>query len=228
MDEWLLLQQGYAVYVVLVLLLLGGSFGLPIPEDMPLLLLGVMIERHAADWRVGVSLAYVAILLSDAIIYGIGARFGPRLFKSKFLQKRLRAERLDSIHRHIDQHAFVMVFVARHLFYLRTATFLSCGAFGMRFAKFILADSIAALVSVPLLVTIGYLGAEHLPTVIGWIKTAKHASLWVGITLMILGIALWRTLAMRRASKTCARVNAADSVPVCHSPEQASDEELIP
>jgi membrane protein DedA with SNARE-associated domain len=199
MHDWLLAQQGWPLYGAFVLLLLGGSVGLPIPEDMPLLFMGAAIHQGAASWRMALIIGYLTILLSDGIIFWVGRKFGPRLFRSKLLGSRFSPERMDAINLRIDRHAFVMIFLARHLFYLRTATFLSCGAFGMRFGRFLIADACAALLSVPLLLGLGYLGAEHLPTIMAWVQTAKYASIPFGLALF--GAAWWVVVAKgRRAS----------------------------
>jgi membrane protein DedA with SNARE-associated domain len=184
MHDWLLAQQGWPIYGAFVLLLLGGSVGLPIPEDMPLLFMGAAIHHDAASWQVTIVVGYFTILLSDGIIFWVGKRFGPRLFRSRLLGSRFPPERMEAIHLRIDRHAFLMIFLARHLFYLRTATFLSCGAFGMRFGRFIVADACAALISVPLLLGLGFLGAEHLPSIIAWVQTVKYASIPFGLALL--------------------------------------------
>ncbi len=199
MFDWLLSQQGFFIYGAFVLLLLGGSVGLPIPEDMPLLFMGAAIHHDAASWRTTFVVGYITIVFSDALIFWFGRRFGPRLFRSKLFGARFPPERMEAINLRIDRHAFVMIFLARHLFYLRTATFLSCGAFGMRFGRFLVADACAALVSVPFLLGLGYWGAEHLPAVIEWMRTAKYASLLIGAVLAFAG---WLYLRRRLASAT--------------------------
>jgi membrane protein DedA with SNARE-associated domain len=190
MYEWLLAQQGLPLYGFFILMLLGGSIGLPIPEDLPMLIMGAAIHHGAASWEVTLLIGYITIVLSDAIIFAGGRWFGPKIFQSKLLGARFTPSRIDSINLRIDRHAFIMIFLARHLFYLRTATFLSCGAFGMTFTRFILADAIAALISVPTLLLVGYLGAEHLPKVLAWAQTVKYASIPVGLVFLLAAL-IW-------------------------------------
>ena len=73
------------------------------------------------------------------------------------------------------QH-LLMIFVARHLFYLRTVTFLTCGAVKMRFARFLVADAIAAFISVPIMMSLGYFAAEQAEDIL---NNARNITLWI-------------------------------------------------
>lgn len=194
MHEWFLTQQGPTLYGIFVLSLLGGAVGLPIPEDLPLLIMGAAIHQGVASWQPTLLLGYVAIVACDSLIFWAGRTFGPRILQSKLFGARFSPERMGTLNLRIDRHAFLMIFLARHLFYFRTATFLSCGALRIRFARFIIADACAALISVPSLLSLGYLGAEHLPAVLGWIQTIKYLSL--PVVVVSIG-ALWLYLRRR-------------------------------
>ena len=67
----------------------------------------------------------------------------------------------------------MMIFLARHLFYMRTVTFLVCGAVRMRFQKFLIADALAALVSAPIMIALGYLFSEHYQDIFAAFGQAK-------------------------------------------------------
>ena len=70
-----------------------------------------------------------------------------------------------------------MIFFARHLFYLRTITFLTCGAVRLTFLRFLIADCLSALVSVPIMLWIGFIASENYETVMHYLGRVKTASM---------------------------------------------------
>lgn len=192
MDEWLLLQTGFVVYLSLFLLLLGGAFGLPMPEDIPLILAGILAHRGSISLKIAFVVCYVAIVLGDLIIFQIGRRFGPKVFKSKLFQKKLPPSKIRRLKINLERRSLMMIFVARHLFYLRSVTFLTCGAVKMHPRRFILADSLAALISVPIMIGLGYFFSEQYDRVVGYVDKAKEASLLIAFLGVIVVYLLYR------------------------------------
>jgi membrane protein DedA with SNARE-associated domain len=62
----------------------------------------------------------------------------------------------------------------------------------MNFWRFLIADSIAALISVPLMLSIGYLAAEHYEGIFDTIRRLKGISIFVLITLLACGAWYYR------------------------------------
>lgn len=192
MSEWLLALDGLDILIGLFLLLLGGAVGLPIPEDLPLLLGGIVIHLGKSPVEQVFAVCYAAIIIGDVLIYGIGRWLGPSLFRRRmFMNPRARL-RLKRIRIGMERRSLPMIFVARHLFYLRTLTFLSCGALRMKFKVFLLADALAALISVPLMLSIGFAAWEHLDTVTAWIQRAKTATLLLSVLILVAGVCVYR------------------------------------
>lgn len=191
MTDWLLLQDGAIIYGILFVALMGGAIGLPIPEDLPLIAGGVLAHRGQADLKLILLVCYAGILLGDIVIYAIGRRFGTGLFQTKWFKKRVSQSRLRNMRLRMERRSLLMIFVARHLFYLRTATFLTCGAVKMRISTFIIADAVAALISAPLMVGIGFVASEHWEYVVGWIHRLKEWSLLLMLPVLIGGYWYW-------------------------------------
>jgi membrane protein DedA with SNARE-associated domain len=182
MQEWILLQEGWVVYLGLFSMLMGGAIGLPIPEDLPLILAGILLQIGQGELLPLFLVCYGSILLGDLLIFSIGRRFGPTLFSKPWFQKRLSPRKIKRIRLNIEKRSLPMIFIARHLFYLRTITFLTCGAVKMRVTQFLFADALAALISVPLMMTIGFYASEHYQEVLRnaeWVMT--------GLLLLLLG-----------------------------------------
>jgi len=208
MTDWLLAQQGLYVYILLFLALMGGAVGAPIPEDAPLLIAGYLIYTKSAAPLIILLVCYGTILLGDLVIFLIGRKLGPRLFSLGWMKKRMPPSRIRRMKLNLEKRSLLMIFLARHLFYLRTITFLTCGAVKMRPERFILADACAALVSVPLMLSIGYLGGEHLNLIMSSVKKAEYLLLVIGI-IVISAIVYYRL--KRRSEKKPPIRNQEDS-----------------
>ena len=91
------------------------------------------------------------------------------------------------------------MFVARFLPGLRTAVFLSAGmSQRIAFLRFIALDGLAALISVPVWIGLGYYGAENREWLLGWVHRGQGviAISAVALVLIISGL-LWRRSQLR-------------------------------
>lgn len=191
-------QNGMAVYLTLFALLMAGTIGLPIPEDIPLLLGGIAAQRGRGDLYIILAVCYAATVTGDMIIFSIGRRFGTALSKRPWFYGRVSEDKIEGIKKSLEQRRLIMILLARHLFYLRTMTFLTCGAVKMSWLRFLAADAFAALISVPLMVGLGFAFAEHKDKLFAGISAAKEWMLAAGlIALIAAGLYYWRK---RRAS----------------------------
>jgi LPXTG-motif cell wall-anchored protein len=180
----------------LFLLLLGGSLGLPIPEDIPLLLGGVIAHRGNGSTLWIFVTCYISILLGDMVIYCVGMRFGPALFEKKWFKARITPARIAELRKSLETKSILMIFVARHLYYFRTVTFLTCGAVRMSIKRFLSADAAAALISVPLMLFLGYKGSENAEDLYQTMGKAKNLSILIGV--LLLGLVIFYFIRRRR------------------------------
>lgn len=177
-------------------MLMGGAVGLPIPEDLPLILAGIVIQSGNAPFAVVFFVCYSAIILGDLIVFSIGRKFGPRLFAQPWFRKLLSRRNISNIRLGLERRSLLMIFIARHLFYMRTVTFLTCGAVKMRLARFMIADAVAALVSVPVMISVGYFAAEHYETVM---QRTREVALIAPIVLLAIYL-MYRKLKKEKAA----------------------------
>jgi membrane protein DedA with SNARE-associated domain len=168
-----------------------------VPEDLALIIAGLLVaSEHAHLWLMAIT-CYFGILIGDLIIYRVGWITGPKLFRKKWFKKYLTSTKLQTLRGNLTRRTFFTIFLARHLFYLRTVTFLVCGAVRVPFSRFLIADSIAALVTTPLGIGLGYIFAAHYETLLAWVKQVK-------LLLAILGIliAVYLVLRFMRQSRS--------------------------
>lgn len=200
MVDWLLGLQGGFLYVGIFFALLGGAFGLPIPEDIPLLLSGVLLHRGNCHLTSTFLTCYFGILIGDIIVFSIGRKIGRSARSRGWLNLKISPETIEKTKKALEKRSFITILLARHLFYLRTVTFLTCGALKMSYKSFIISDAFAALISSTFMLSFGFMFAEHYDKIIGIFSTAKITSLF--LILFLIAAAFIYYLLKRKPSIT--------------------------
>lgn len=173
MLDALLASHGLVAYLLVSAILLGSAFGLPVPEDLSLIIAGILVASENAELWIMALTCYLGIIAGDLIIYRLGWMTGPRILRKRWVKRYMTASKLQALRANLERRTFVTIFIARHLFYLRTITFLVCGAVRVSFTRFLIADAIAALITTPLMLGIGYLFGQHYDHILAIIKQIK-------------------------------------------------------
>jgi membrane protein DedA with SNARE-associated domain len=179
--QLLLSAKGTHIYIILATLLLAGALGLPVPEDLPLIYAGKLIFNGTTQFFLTFLICYVAILLGDTVLFWIGYWGGSRVIESRRFRKRFNPRHIKRIENSINKHSFKLILIGRHLFYLRSLTFLMCGAMKVSYLRFIAIDALAAAISVPLTLSLGYYFAEYIDLLIIGINELKVYLLIAGV-----------------------------------------------
>jgi len=157
-----LTPYGAYCYVVMLGILIACGFGLPMPEDIVLVTSGILASHGIAHFPLVVVVCMVGVIAGDAIVFTIGRTFGPAI-KSKGPFRKILSEKTDRrVLKVMQKYGDKVVFMARFMPGLRTPIFLTCGAYQVRPWKFILLDGLAALISVPLWIYVGYVFGQNL------------------------------------------------------------------
>jgi membrane protein DedA with SNARE-associated domain len=186
------------VYIAICCFMMASSLGLPIPEELTLISAGlVAYAAHHPDivappypGAVGVNtitlciVAFLAVFLSDLVVYFIGKIFGGRIIKTKFFQRQVAGAGFDKINLWFQKYGGWACGIFRFTPGLRFPGHLSCGLLGIPVWKFCAIDGMAALLSVPTQV---YFVATYGGTVIKYFKEFKVA---FGIILVV-AIIFW-------------------------------------
>jgi membrane protein DedA with SNARE-associated domain len=195
-----LTPYGTYSYFVMFGILIACGFGLPMPEDIVLITGGILSARHATDlWIVNIVCLF-GVLMGDGIVFFMGRKFGPTI-KSKGVFKRLINETNDRrVMNVFSKFGDKVIFMARFMPGLRTPLFLTAGIYQVPPWKFFLLDGLAALISVPLWIYVGFLfGAnlEELEIKMRQFQAGIYASMGALLVLIIV-YALIKKRAMRR------------------------------
>jgi membrane protein DedA with SNARE-associated domain len=192
MVEAFLARYGYlAVFALLV----GAGTGVPIPEEPTQLAAGVLAQRGTLALGVAMATCWLGIIAGDALWFGIARKLGPRVLERRPVCKVLTPERRARIESHLGRHGFLTVMVSRHLSGLRLPAFALAATHGVRWRTFLLADGASALISVPLVVSAGYLGARQLARVQGDLRRVE-----LGI-LIAFALAISLVILIRRSRR---------------------------
>jgi membrane protein DedA with SNARE-associated domain len=199
-------ENGYTA--VFLALMISGA-GLPLPEDITLVAGGVIAGLGYANVHVMFAVAMVGVLLGDSAIFLLGKHYGTRILKWPGVSRLLTPARYAKVQEKFDRYGNRLMFFARFLPGMRTTVYLTAGAtHRVSFLRFFLLDGVAALISVPIWVYLGYLGANNHTWLIKWMRRGQ-TSLWVigGVALLTI-LFFW----LRHRHRT-ARATPADNDP---------------
>jgi membrane protein DedA with SNARE-associated domain len=149
-------------YVGIFLLLILGTLGLPFPEDTTLMLSGFLMAHDVIESLPAFLLIYPALLMTDFLLYWIGKRYGRRVVEHKIFHRIISINRLLKLEGKFRKWGIWVVFFGRHLLGVRAQIFLVAGAMKMPALKFLLADALSALITMAIMIGIGYFGGSQI------------------------------------------------------------------
>ncbi|MDB6093387.1 MAG: rane protein [Verrucomicrobia bacterium] len=187
------------------LLLLCG-LGLPIPEDIVLIVAGALGEMDGRNWIRVSMVMYIGVLGGDSMIFFAGRYLGTRLLASSWLQRILPSRKQIKVEGLMERYGSMALFIGRFLPGLRAPIFFTAGSMKVSFVKFLFFDGLAALASVPIFVWVGrWLWAEfseNLEEMHEALARTHEYSLWCAMLLAVIAIAgvwLWARRSRRAA-----------------------------
>ncbi|MCA1827089.1 MAG: DedA family protein [Myxococcales bacterium] len=184
-------------YLAIVAVLSAAGLGVPISEDLTLLLGGALAAQGITMYWPTLASGYFGVILGDVLIHHWGKKMGPAAYDHKRVQKVLSRERQQKLQKHFAKHGFLTIVVGRHTPMLRAPIFFLSGASQVPLWKFLLADAVSAAITVPVVVTLGYYFGEHLDDV----RRIIHKVQWVIVAVVALAVIgwLWRRHRIKRS-----------------------------
>ena len=191
--------------------LLACGFGLPIPEDITLVLCGYATYLRAGNqtehaWHMaGASLlvGLAGVLIGDGTMFWLGRRWGTDLAKVWPFRSIFGNGRLERTRVFLQKHGAKVLFTARFTPGLRSVIFFTSGTLGIPAWRFWLYDGLAALVSVPALVLSSWYWGDRIEDVVQRAQRAEHGLLIViAIVVGVLTLKWW--LGKRRQQREAA------------------------
>jgi membrane protein DedA with SNARE-associated domain len=174
------------VYTFVSIIMFLSSFGLPIPEEVTIVGLGLIVymgkhpdlyppppgvTHQALNMYTAMFVCFSAILISDLLVFYLGKKFGDSPFLHRMFRRYLGEHALERARTMVHKYRFWVPAVFRFTPGVRFPGHLSCGMMGISVSTFILADGLAALLSVPTQI---YLFATYGEVILSTIKEVKH------------------------------------------------------
>jgi membrane protein DedA with SNARE-associated domain len=184
---WLRQLDGTTAFLAVLGLLALCGLGLPMPEDIILVVTGFLSSLGKFPLWAGIVAGMVGVLSGDAVLFFLGRRYGDGVFQLAWVRRVVREERVEAAKSRVQANARFICFVARFLPGLRSPIYLVAGAMGIPPRTYIMQDGFAASISVPVWVVLGwYFGTEIEQALL----VARDFQMWLLLAVGV-GIVIW-------------------------------------
>jgi membrane protein DedA with SNARE-associated domain len=177
--------DGFTAYALILSVLLACGLGLPIPEDITLVSAGILAALGNISLIGAFVAGFIGVLFGDTILFFLGRTYGNRVFQLPGFRTVFTEKRVELARTKVLANSKLICFTARFLPGLRAPIYLTAGILGVRPFTFILLDGIAALISVPVWVYLGWYLGENLDHLISVVTKAQRFIV-LGIVLLVL------------------------------------------
>lgn len=213
--------SGVLAYLMVFAILVACGLGVPLPEDISLLLGGYLAHKGAAHLPIMMVVGFAGILVGDSLIFFAGRRIGGNVGKKGgFFARIVTPEKRAKVEGLFGRHGSKIVMIARFMPGVRAVTYFTAGSSGMSFWRFIFWDGLAALASAPVFVWLGAKYGDKLDWLIEQVHQGQYY-VFGALGVLGLGIFVWRRRKAALAKQAEAQL-AMQAVPVL-----ASDEKII-
>ncbi|MFH2011338.1 MAG: DedA family protein [Pseudomonadota bacterium] len=172
------------IYFALFSILVLAGVGLLLPEEITLLGGGLLAYGGFSNLTVTIIACFLGIMIGDFIIFSLGRKWGNDIIKHRYLACFISVKRLNRAQKFFKGHGMKTVFIARFVPGFRAVTFATAGTLKMKASYFITINSLAAMISVPLLVSLGYLFAADVDMIVKVVKRVD-ALILISVTSVI-------------------------------------------
>ncbi len=148
--------SGFGAYAVIGGVLFACGLGLPIPEDITIIASGILVALGKISMVGAFIVCMAGVLVGDSFMFFLGRRLGDNAFKLPVIRKFMTEKRIKLAKESVVNNSQFICFIARFLPGLRSPTFLTAGAMGVKPMTFLLLDGFAALISVPVWIYVGW------------------------------------------------------------------------
>lgn len=191
--------SGAGAYGLVLIVLLACGLGVPLPEDVALITGGFLVFKGAARLDVMILIAFVGILGGDSFAFMLGRRLGDSLTRRWPFRLIITPAKRAKVEGLFARYGEKIVMAARFMPGVRAVTYFCAGAAGMNYGRFLAFDGLAALVSAPVFVLLGW----HFGDKIDWLVGAIRRGQWavVGVVVAVVGVMLLARLVRRRIAR---------------------------
>jgi membrane protein DedA with SNARE-associated domain len=184
--DFLLNFYGPIPYLIVFAILLACGLGVPIPEDITLIVGGLLAYYGLCNVWIMIMVCFAGVMIGDSIVFWLGAKYGRALTKKWFFHRVLPDERIDAVRAKFKKYGNKLIFAGRFLPGLRAPIFFSAGVLHLPFRIFFAFDGFAALISVPTIIWAVYSFGDHIEKVIRWVRSTQSGIIAVIVLIGLL------------------------------------------
>jgi membrane protein DedA with SNARE-associated domain len=163
--------------------IVGTGIGLPIPEELPVVIGGILAGHGEVYWWTMLPVCIIAVIIGDSLLYFIGRFWGARLLQYRWIKKHaLTPERLTSIEKNFHDYGIRILLFARMTPGIRAPIFLTAGIIRLPLARFVLADGLYAIPGVSLLFFLGFYFGN---SIIKLVSVFEHIKFWIMLVVIV-------------------------------------------
>ena len=186
-------------YPLLFAALLASGFGVPIPEDVPLMAAGVWAAGGGLPVLPASLACGIFVLIRDGFMFWLGYRYGVELLDKPWARRIVRRSLVEKFRERVQRNEKAVVFSGRFMPGLRGPVFFAAGTARISPISFVVVDTFAALISVPVWVWLGFLFADNFDRLTAAARQFRAGLL--GTAAIIVLVMLFRWLRKRRAAR---------------------------
>lgn len=189
---------GVFSYVLVFVILLVCGLGVPLPEDIALIVGGLLVHQGKASLSLMMAVGYLGIIVGDSMIFFAGRRIGSKVGqKGGFFSRLVTPEKRARVAVLFQKHGEKIIMIARFLPGVRSVTYFTAGSVHMKWSHFVFFDSIAALASAPMFVYLGYKFGDELELLIQKVRTGQQNVIVAMVAIAVVGFFVYRWRAKR-------------------------------
>ncbi|MFP4687407.1 MAG: DedA family protein [bacterium] len=186
-------------YLAVFLALTVAGLGVPIPEELSIVVSGYMVATGRMEFWFTFVVCYAGVLAGDLVTYALG-RFGGRIFLgSRFLRIFISKRRLGQAQYYYRRYGPRSLLVARQAPGLRFPSFFTAGLLKMNLSSFLKYDCFAALISMPLAYLLAYYFG---PSALNYIVRIGNITTLTVLVFLLLAAVITVVYSFRRRKKT--------------------------
>jgi membrane protein DedA with SNARE-associated domain len=167
-------------YVGIALFLILTGCGLPLPEEVAIVTAGVLAANHRLNPWLALLSCLIGAIAGDSAMYMIGRTFGEGILQRHPVWLGfLTPQREKQIELLLRKHGAKMILLTRFLVGLRSPVYMTAGILRVPYLRFLLVDTICAILVISLFFGLTYFFGENFWA---WIRRAE-----LGITAAVVG-----------------------------------------
>ncbi|MGB9734845.1 MAG: DedA family protein [bacterium] len=172
--ELLINYAEHFTYIATFILLLLCGLGLPVPEEVLLVISGYIAYKGLTSVYLTGAIDLIGVLGGDLILFYIGRGWSRGIKEYSILKRFIGEAGLEKVEHLYSKHGNKAIFIARFISGFRLAVFLSAGIMGTKRSRFIITDTLAALFDLPIWIGAGYFMGGDIDLVLKYAKDFEY------------------------------------------------------